>query len=80
MNDRNTDLSIYVFYNPLSGGFSKSFIKKCSENTTYNIVLISMTDPDSSAFIDNIIPSSNTRIVICGGDISSFLFSFGYFH
>lgn len=72
MNDGTNDLSIYVFYNPLSGGFSKSFIKECKENTRYNIVLISMTDPNSSAFIDNIVPSPNSRIVICGGDISSF--------
>ena len=69
-NDQNVDFHIVIFYNRHAGGLSKYFVDEYNTNIHKNITLVQLDTEDTDAILDDIVIDANTRVVVCGGDIS----------
>ena len=61
---------ILLFYNPKSGSFNGSRILSRVKKHHDQVLTFCVSDPFLPSTLKSLIPSSQMRIVICGGDIS----------
>ena len=69
-NYQNVDFHVVIFYNRHAGGLSKYFVDDYNATIHKNITLVQLDTEDTDAILDDIVIDANTRVVVCGGDIS----------
>ena len=67
---QNVDFHVVIFYNRHAGGLSKYFVDEYNPTIHKSITLVQLDTEDTDAVLDGIVIDANTRVVVCGGDIS----------
>ena len=66
----DSDTPFILFYNPESGGFYRNTIVQQLMKQYPNIVCVNVLKVNLVSTIRSMTPSKNTKVIICGGDIS----------